>query len=193
MAKPIGNLDMAKSSWNKGEEVISVEPTKPIQQASLQPESITQQTLKRVEAETYDTLYGNFEVGDTPFKGYTVSNKTLAELYDFSKPSGAYGQYVKPRLNENTEAFKRGLTSTPMGKYQIVGTTLRSAAKQMGLPDDTVFNKDTQDKIFLFLAKDAVSRGKTPAQKRKNLRKVWEGFRYVDNNKLDSVIAEIGN
>jgi hypothetical protein len=62
----------------------------------------------------------------------------------------------------------------------------------MGLSDDTVFNKETQDQMFLFLAKDAASRGKTISQKRKNLRKVWEGFKYVDDATLDKVIEEIG-
>lgn len=171
------------SSWNKGTVV----------EASLQPSSATQTTLKKVEAQGYDTLYGNFETQETPFKGTQVSTMTLGELYDFSEPSGAYGQYVKPRLNKNTEAYKKGLTSTPMGKYQIVGTTLRNAAKQMGLPDDTVFNKKTQDDIFLFLAQDAVGRGKTVQQKRTNLRAVWEGFKYVDDKTMDRIIAEIGS
>jgi muramidase (phage lysozyme) len=118
---------------------------------------------------------------------------TLGQLYDFSQPSGQYGQYVKPRLPESTEAFKTGQTSTPMGKYQIVGTTLRNVADQMGLSEDTVFNKETQDKMFLFLAKDAITRGKTSTQQRQNLRKVWEGFKHVDNATLDKLIAEVGN
>ena len=180
MASPIGNLDMA-SSWNTG--TLVKEPATP-QEPSLQPASVTQTALKKFEAETYDTLYGNFERQETPFKGVQVSTMTLGELYDFSEPSGAYGQYVKPRLGKSTEAYRRGLTSTPMGKYQIVGTTLRNAAKQMGLPDDTVFNKKTQDDIFLFLAQDAVGRGKTVQQKRKNLRAVWEGFKYVDDKTI---------
>lgn len=172
------------SSWNKGELV---------KEASLQPTSVTQTTLKKVEAQGYDTLYGNFETRDTPFKGTQVSTMTLGELYDFSKPSGEYGRYVKPRLAKSTEAYKKGLTSTPMGKYQIVGTTLRNVAKQMNLPPETVFNKETQDKMFLFLARDAVGRATSASQKRKNLRGVWEGFKYVDDATLDKVIAEIGN
>lgn len=173
------------SSWNTGKLVeTSVE-------ASLAPKSTTQQTLKRVEAQTYDTLYGNFETQDTPFKGVQVSTMTLGELYDFSKPSGEYGKYVKPRLSKQTEAYRRGLTSTPMGKYQIVGTTLRDVAKRMGLPPETVFNKKTQDDMFLFLARDAVGRGKTQASKRQNLRKVWEGFKYVDDATMNSIISEI--
>ncbi len=63
----------------------------------------------------------------------------------------------------------------------------------MNLPPDSVFNKETHDKMFLFLARDAVGRGGSAAQKRKNLRGVWEGFKYVDDSTLDKVIAEIGN
>lgn len=171
------------SNWNTGKLV----------ETSLQPTSTTQQTLQRVEAEGYDTLFGNYETGNTPFRGTKVSTMTLGQLYDFSQPSGQYGQYVKPRLPENTEAYKKGQTSTPMGKYQIVGTTLRNVADQMGLPEDTVFNKETQDSMFLFLARDAIKRGKTTSQQRQNLRKVWEGFKYVDNATLDKMILEVGD
>lgn len=161
-------------------------------EASLQPTSTTQTTLRRVEAGGYDTLYGNFEKGNTPFKGVSVSSMTIGELTEFSKASGAYGQYVKPRLAKNTYAYKNGLTSTPMGKYQIVGSTLRDLANRMKLPADTVFNKETQDKMFLFLARENVAKGKTTQAKRKNLRSIWEGFKHVDNATLDRVIQEIG-
>ena len=92
---------------------------------SLEPTSVTQTTLDAVEAKGYDTLFGNFETKDTPFKGFSVSNQTVGQLIDFSKPSGEYGKYVKPPLPSDTVAAKKGLTSTPMGKYQIVGSTLR--------------------------------------------------------------------
>lgn len=175
------------SSWNKGELVET--PTEP----SLVDSSVTQQTLRRVEARGVDTLWANFESGETPFKDYTVSSKTIGELYDFSKPSGEYGRYVFNHPSfQNTAARKRGLTSTPMGKYQIVGTTLRSAAAQLGLSEDTVFDEATQDKIFLHLAKQRVARGKTMADKRRELRAEWEGFElYVDDATLDKIILEI--
>jgi len=173
------------SSWNTG--------TLLKDEASLQPASTTQQTLEKVEAQGYDTLFGNYETGNTPFRGTKVSSMTLGQLFDFSQPSNQYGQYVKTRLPETTEAYKKGQTSTPMGKYQIIGSVLKSVADQMDLPDDTVFNKDTQDKMFLFLARDAIKRGKTPKIKRDNLRGIWEGFKHVDNATLDKLIAEVGN
>ena len=160
---------------------------------SLDPSSVTQSTLSAVEARGYDTLFGNYESSDTPFKGYTVSTKTVGELIDFSNPSGDYGRYVKPRLPKNTEAYKKGLTSTPMGKYQIVGGTLRDLVNRMKLPKDTVFNKATQDRMFLFLAKENIAKGKTQAQKRNNLRSIWEGFKKVDNATLDALIEEVSN
>ena len=180
------------SSWNKG-TLIEKETSTQQTEASLQPTSTTQQTMELTEAKGYDTLFDNYETKSTPFRGTRVSTMTLGQLYDFSQPSNQYGQYVKTRLPESTEAYKKGQTSTPMGKYQIVGTTLRNVADQMGLPEDTVFNKETQDKMFLFLARDAISRGKTTTQQRKNLRKVWEGFKHVDNATLDKLIAEVGN
>lgn len=177
---------MAENFWDKDAPAPKVE-------ASLQETSVTQQALTRVEAGSYDTLYGNFETGDTPFKGYQVSTKTVGELVEFSRPSGEYGKYVKPRLDKTTDAYKRGLTSTPMGKYQIIGTTLRKAIKDLNLPDNTIFNEKTQNDIFLYLAKDAVKRGQDNAGKRANLRSVWEGFKYINNAELDKVIGEIGN
>jgi len=180
---------MPKSSWNTGTLVTPETST----EASLESGSTTQQTLEAVEAKGYDTLYGNFETKNTPFKGYAVSQQTVGDLITFSEPSGEYGQYVKPRLGKQTEAYKKGLTSTPMGKYQIVGSTLRDLVNRMGLPKNTVFNKATQDSMFLFLAKENIAKGKTPSQKRANLRSIWEGFRKVDDATLDALIAEVGN
>ncbi len=89
-------------------------------------------------------------------------------------------------------AYKKGLTSTPMGRYQIVGGTIRDTVKRMGLPLDTVFNKEVQDSMFLFLAKENIAKGKTPGQKRANLRSIWEGFKKVDDQTLNTIITEIG-
>tara|TARA_B110000971_G_scaffold150347_1_gene153544 strand:- start:1562 stop:2200 length:639 start_codon:yes stop_codon:yes gene_type:complete len=205
MVYHIGSNNM-RSTWNKGvvatedmpdyvldnsAELATVEKKQLDTPAALRSSSTTQETLRKVEAKGYDTLYGNFEEGNTPFKGVSVSGMTISELTAFSQASGAYGQYVKPRLSKNTYAYKKGYTSTPMGKYQIVGSTLRDLTNRMKLPSDTVFNKETQDKMFLFLARENVAKGNTTQAKRKNLRSIWEGFKHVDNATLDQVIAEI--
>jgi hypothetical protein len=89
---------------------------------------------------SYDTLFNNSQMPGMPFEGTNVSQMTLDELYKFSDPSGAYGQYVK---GINPE----GRVATPMGFFQIVGRTLRDFAKRLNLPGDTVFSKDVQDKL----------------------------------------------
>ena len=187
---------MARSKWNTGTLLVPKEkaeaPVEAPVEVSLAEGSDTQAAFIEYEGQNYNTLYGNFETGNTPFKDYQVSTKTVGELIDFSKASGAYGQYVKPRLGKATYAYKNGLTSTPMGRYQIIGATMRDTVKRMGLPTNTIFSKDVQDEMFLFLAREKIEMGKTPRAKRQNLRGIWEGFKKVTDAELDAVIAEIG-
>jgi hypothetical protein len=67
---------------------------------------------------------------------------------------------------------------------------LRSVANRMGLPDSTVFNGDTQDAMFLFLARDVIS-GKRQASKRDALRGTWAGLKGASDAELDIMINEI--
>ena len=183
---------MARSKWNTGTLLVPKEAAEAPVEVSLAEGSATQAAFIEYEGKNYNTLYGNFETGNTPFKDYQVSTKTVGELIDFSRASGAYGQYVKPRLGKATYAYKNGLTSTPMGRYQIIGATMRDTVKRMGLPTNTIFSKDVQDEMFLFLAREKIEMGKTPRAKRQNLRGIWEGFKKVTDAELDAVIAEIG-
>ena len=77
-----------------------------------------------------------------------------------------------------------------MGRYQFVGKTLRQVAKDMNLPEDTVFTPDVQDAMFLFLARQ-VTQGKSDAGKRKALRDTWEGFSRASDAQLNQMVAEI--
>ena len=126
-----------------------------------------------------DTLFGHSQRGGA-FDGVRVSEMTIDEASQFSDPSGPYGQWVKGKV---------GRVATPMGYGQIVGTTLRNAAKEMGLPGDTVFNRDTQAKIINHLARRRLTGASSPAAKRAALRAEWEGFKNVPNSKLDAAIA----
>jgi hypothetical protein len=128
----------------------------------------------------YDTLFGHSQNGGR-FAGVDVSKMTLDELAEFSKPSGEYGQWVKGKV---------GRVATPMGFGQIVGTTMRNTAQQMGLPSDTVFNQETQTNMVNHLAGQRISGGKTPAAKRAGLRAEWEGFHSVSDADLDQAIAK---
>ncbi|WP_126975567.1 hypothetical protein [Frigidibacter oleivorans] len=130
-------------------------------------------------AGNYDTLYGHSQNGGA-FDGVKVSQMTLGELYDFASPSGAYGQWVKGNV---------GHVATPMGRHQIVGTTLRSAATEMGLSPDTRFDADTQNAMADHLASRRLAGAGSPAAKRAALRAEWQGFRHVSDAALDKAIA----
>lgn len=128
----------------------------------------------------YDTLFGHSQRGGR-FDGVRVSDMTLAQLSDFASPSGQYGQWVKGQV---------GRVATPMGRHQIVGTTLRGAAKEMGLSPETKFTPQTQDAIADHLAARRLAGLRSPAAKRAALRAEWEGFKHVSDSALDQAIAQ---
>jgi hypothetical protein len=165
---------------------------------ALSPDSVTQRSLARVEtgAGGYDSLFADADVKDSPFKGLKVSEMTIGDLKNFSNPSGQYGKWVKGQLPKSTYAAKKGLTSTPMGKYQIVGSTLKRYADKMKLSDSDVFSPQLQDQMFLQIARDAIAtKGKkekrTPETIRRSMRNTWEGFKKVSNTDLDKIVREI--
>lgn len=165
---------------------LAVEEPTQVQNNGVQ--STTASLIERYESGGggYDTLFGQAQGSGGPFEGYNVSQKTLGELYEFSNPSGAqgtYGAYVKA-------TNPKEVLATPMGRFQFVGTTLKEVAKKMGLPDDTVFNKETQDAMFLFLARDVMA-GKNQAGKIKALRDTWDGFNNASDAELIQMIAEV--
>lgn len=130
----------------------------------------------------YDTLYGHSQNGGR-FDNIDVTKMTLNDLYAFSDPSGEYGQWVKANN-------PKGNVATPMGRHQIVGTTLRAAATEMGLSPDTIFTPQTQDAIANHLAGKRIGGAKTPAAKRAALRAEWDGFNGVSDSALDAAIAQ---
>ena len=166
---------------------------------ALRPDSVTQRSLAEVEtgAGGYNSLYRDADLlKNSPFKGLKVSEMTIGELKEFSNPSGPYGKWVKPRLAKDSYARKTGKTSTPMGKYQIVGTTLKEYADKMKLSDSDVFSPQLQDQMFLQIARDALAKkerteNQTPSTLRRNLRNKWEGFKKVSNTDLDKIVREI--
>lgn len=133
------------------------------------------------------------------FSTYTLTDMNMAEVLDFSAPGSEYFNWSKENMPENTQAFKDGDASTPMGKYQFVGSTLRDIKERggfaaLGITDDTLFNEETQDALFTWYANDRLSAaGDSPSAKRSALRGVWEGFDpdSVSDTELDEVIAEI--
>lgn len=132
----------------------------------------------------YDTLFGHSQKEGKAFSGKKVSEMTIGELKEFTNPSGSYGQWVKSKV---------GRVATPMGRYQIVGSTLKQTAKEMGLSDDTVFDKNTQDAMFNHILGKAISGGKTMDEKVKRVKGQWEGFNSVPKATLAAMIEDWEN
>ena len=129
---------------------------------------------------SYDTLYGNAQRGGK-FDAVDVTKMSLGDLASFSDPSGDYGKWVAGNNN--------GVVATPMGRHQIVGSTLRAAATEMGLSPDTLFSQQTQDAIASHLARKRLATAKSPSQTRAALRAEWTGFNNVPDSALDTAIA----
>ena len=169
------NADASVTPANQAAPVEEKESSTPLQQLVKDRES---------GGGNYDALYGNIEQNNGEFKDIKVTEMTIGELKEFSNPRGEYGKKVLEMLKSKNP--DRKITSTPMGAYQIVGTTLRDLQKSLDLPDDTVFTKEVQDDMFEYLVNRAVrqSDGLSPEEIMKRLRKTWEGLINVPDEEL---------
>lgn len=86
----------------------------------------------------FDALFGFSNRPGGAWSNVRLTEMTVDQAIAFSDPSGPYAQWVKARV---------GRVATPMGAYQIVGTTLRSAKKGLGLRGDEVMSKELQERL----------------------------------------------
>lgn len=86
----------------------------------------------------YNALYGYANRPGGQFSDVRLTEMTLDQALEFSAPSGAYGQSVKGQI---------GRVATPMGAYQVVGTTLRDAKRGLGLTGAERMTPELQDAI----------------------------------------------
>lgn len=86
----------------------------------------------------YNALFGFSNRNGGPFSHVRVSDMTLDQAIEFSDPNGPYAQWVKSQI---------GRVATPMGGYQVVGSTLRDMKNRMGLTGQERFTPALQDAI----------------------------------------------
>ncbi len=84
----------------------------------------------------YNALFGYQNRKGGVFGNVKLTQMTVDQAIEFSSPKGRYGQWVKNKI---------GRVATPMGAYQIVGTTLRAAKKGLGLKGDEVMTPELQE------------------------------------------------
>ena len=90
----------------------------------------------------YDALFGYSNRPGGQFGGVRLTDMTVSDALNFSAPSGPYGQWVKGQV---------GRVATPMGAYQVVGTTLRAAKEGLGLTGNERMTPELQDRIGMWI------------------------------------------
>ena len=200
LAPPVDNIstkqtedqDMA-SQMARFRAADAITPQQKIDSLSnIRSDSLIATEFDKHESNSYDALYAyaeqvNHKKGKSKFIGKKITKETLRELVEFSMPGSEYGKWVKPKLPPDSEAAKKGYTSTPLGKFQIVGTTLRGLIDDYGWDLDTVFNKKTQDQMYLQLANEVmnVPFGSLPTQTQANeLLGQFDGFKNMTKPEL---------
>lgn len=86
----------------------------------------------------YNALFGYQNREGGRFAGTRLTDMSVGDVMQFTDPRGEYAQYVRGQV---------GRTATPVGAYQVVGTTLRDAVNALGIDPSTPFNQATQDRI----------------------------------------------
>lgn len=90
----------------------------------------------------YNALFGYSNRPGGQFGGMNLTDLTVDQALAFANPSGPYGQWVKGQV---------GRVATPMGAYQIVGTTLGAAKKGLGLTGNEKMTPELQDQLGLWI------------------------------------------
>lgn len=92
----------------------------------------------------YNALFGYSNRPGGAFAGTKLTDMTVDQALAFADPSGPYAQHVKGQI---------GRVATPMGAYQVVGTTLRAAKDGLGLTGSEPMTPELQDRIGQWIYK----------------------------------------
>ena len=92
----------------------------------------------------YSALFGYQNRPGGKFADIDLTKMTIDEALEFANPSGNYGQFVKGQV---------GRVATPMGAYQVVGSTLRDAKKGLGFSGQETMSPEIQDEIGKWIYK----------------------------------------
>lgn len=110
----------------------------------------------------YNALFGYQNRPNGQFSNVQVTQMPVGDVIAFTDPSGPYAQYVRGQV---------GHVATPVGAYQVVGSTLRDAVNALGIDPSTRFDQQTQDRIGQWIlenqgtgAWEGYQAGATPSQ-----------------------------
>jgi len=144
-------------------------------------------TSKESGSGGYDALYDQSQ--KSTFKDFKPTEMTIGQVLAFQKKrgEGSYAAFVKANN-------PKGTLSTPVGKFQYVGSTLQDEVNKNGYDLNSKFDAAMQTKIFYNHANRIIKNLKTQGGKRSKMRSTWEGFKSkkaVSDKELDALISEI--
>jgi hypothetical protein len=108
----------------------------------MTPEQLKRNVFPGESGGDYNALFGYANRPGGQFEGFNLTDMTVDQALQFADPSGAYGQSVKNKI---------GRVATPMGAYQVVGTTLRAAKQGLGLKGTERMTPELQDQIGMWI------------------------------------------
>jgi len=132
------------------------------------------------------------------FKDINVSTMSIGDVMAFQQKrgTGSYHAWSKDNMPDGTAAKRQGLGSTPAGKYQFVGDTLKDLKKNgtleaLGITDDTIFDEKTQDALFVRYAQDRLKGKVSDDERITEMRNIWEGLKKASDEEVLSVISQV--
>lgn len=92
----------------------------------------------------YDALFGFSNRPGKAWSHIKPTQMTVGQVMDFTSQRGAgsYADWAKGQV---------GRVATPVGAYQIVGTTLKQAVRDLGIDPNTPFDQKTQDRLGQYI------------------------------------------
>ena len=108
----------------------------------MTPEELKRMVFPGESGGDYNALFGYANRPGGQFEGVNVTDMTVDQALQFAAPSGAYGQSVRNQI---------GRVATPMGAFQVVGTTLRDAKQGLGLTGSERMTPELQDQIGMWI------------------------------------------
>ena len=108
----------------------------------MTPEQLKRMVFPGESGGDYNALFGYANRPGGQFEGFNLTDMTVDQALQFAAPSGAYGQSVKGQI---------GRVATPMGAFQVVGTTLRDAKRGLGLTGSERMTPELQDQIGMWI------------------------------------------
>ena len=109
---------------------------------AMTPEQLKRMVFPGESGGDYNALFGYANRPGGQFEGVNLTDMTVNQALQFSNPSGPYAQSVRGQI---------GRVATPMGAYQVVGSTLREAVKGLGLTGNERMTPELQDQIGMWI------------------------------------------